>query len=271
MKTRFVLIGGNEDHYPEEPLFLAISENLDYNATLLIVPTASGYPESTSKTYRLLFRNMGFSDVQILDVLNRDDSYSQKNIRKVEECDAIFFVGGDQSRLTRNVRGTDLHTVFRERIQDGIIVGGTSAGAMALSEKMIAGGSPGHALRKGEVNLSEGLGILPHLVIDTHMITRNRYWRLVHALAEYPDKIGIGISNDTGVMIEDTTLTTLGTDLVAILRGDKIVFNNSPKIDESERIGVGPLNCTILPAGYSYSLDTQEIQEADLTFPYTHK
>ncbi|MBD3157343.1 MAG: cyanophycinase [Candidatus Lokiarchaeota archaeon] len=271
MSTTFVLIGGNEDIYPREPVFLAITNELDSDSRIRIFPTASSYPESTSETYCHQFESMGFTDVSVLRVLSRDDGKDSDTIEQVNQANAIFFVGGDQSRLVRKVKDTPLHSALQGRIGEDIVLSGTSAGAMAMSEVMIAGGGAGQALRKGEIPIKEGLALLPDLVLDTHFIARNRFYRLVHALSEHPSKTGIGITNDTAVMLRDESAVVIGTDVTTFLRGNGISFNNSGNLEPSGRIGVGSLELSVIPFGHKINLETFGMSKTDLPYPVTHR
>lgn len=270
MTSTFVLIGGNEDIYPREPVFRAIGSELDTDSRIRIFPTASSYPESTSETYCHQFESMGFTDVKVVRVLSKKDSDDPTFVNQASDADALFFIGGDQSRLTKRVRNTALHDALLERIGEDIVISGTSAGAMALCETMIAGGSAGNAMRKGEIPLRPGLGLLPSLILDTHFIARNRFYRLVHALSENPDKTGIGITNDTGIVIKNDLATVMGTDVVSVLRANGLAFNTAGRAKKYERLGAGPFHLMVVPFGYKIDLKNLDICEASVDYPLTH-
>ncbi len=272
MCAKYVLIGGNEDVYPEEPIFQAMVHGIDTSSRIVLIPTASGYPVSTSRTYQTLFRSMGFTNLEVLQVAEREDAEDKERIASVEEARIVFFVGGDQNRLHQTVADTPLHDVFlAKRSMDDVVIAGTSAGAMALGSYMIKGGSYSGALRKGEIPIGAGLGLLDDVVVDTHLVTRNRVLRIFHAVARHPKMLGLGIGNDTGVVVQKETLTVVGTDLAIVVDGRDIDFNNIADVAKSDTFGVGPLGVSIIPVGFSYNRRTRRMKVADLGFPLTHR
>jgi cyanophycinase len=269
--AKYVIIGGNEDVYPEEPIFQAMVHGIDSSSRIVLVPTASGYPVSTSRTYQTLFKSMGFMNVEVLHVANKEDAGDSQKIKLVQEAQILFFVGGNQNRLLDTLANTLLHELFKSMCsREDVVIAGTSAGAMALGPYMIKGGDYSGALKKGEIPIGAGLGLLDNVIVDTHLITRNRILRLFHAVSKHPRMLGIGIGNDTGVVVQKDLYTVVGTDLAIAIDGQDLDFNNLMDVGKSETFGVGPFNVTIIPVGFSYNRRTKKIQVADLGFPLTH-
>jgi cyanophycinase len=222
ISTRYpvMIIGGAEDKTGDCDILSAFFESAGGNsATIGIIPAASREPVIVGDRYYQIFKTMGAKQVQVLDIRHRQECDEARWLSVLEACTGVFVTGGDQVRLCDLLAGTQLVSHLQEKVSRGLLtLAGTSAGAAMMGEKMIAGGSSGESPNPGLVDLSEGLGIVPELLIDQHFHNRNRMARLLSAIAANPDKLGVGIDEDTCLaMLGDGTFKVLGKGVITIV------------------------------------------------------
>ncbi|MDE1151028.1 MAG: cyanophycinase [Micavibrio sp.] len=183
---------------------------------VLVITTATGYPEEVGEKYTATFQRIGVTS-RVRHVTTRAGAADAALLADVAAADVIFFTGGDQMKLATVFNGTPFMDALRQRETDGAVIAGTSAGAAVMSSLMIYGGDPEKAMEKGEVLLTAGLGLAPNVVFDTHFLNRNRLARLFNVLATAPDKTGIGLDEDTGVILRGKTLEVIGSGKVTVV------------------------------------------------------
>jgi cyanophycinase len=195
-------------------------------ARIAIIPTASDDPQRSGDGYATLFREMGAREADWLRVERREDANAEEALSLLRKATAIYITGGDQARLVELLVGTLVMEGIRMRNADGVTVAGTSAGASILSALMMAGGtgvggdSNESAARKGMVDVVAGFGLLQDIIIDQHFSQRGRFGRLLSVFAGTPGLIGIGLDEDTAVLIDrEGTLEVLGSNMVTIVDG----------------------------------------------------
>ena len=193
----FALIGGAES---KRTLELVINELGSSN--VLVITTATSYKEDAEKKYTKLFNSLG-CNTDFIHASISDEVDTRENLTRLKNADTIFFTGGDQSRITKCYLGTSFLYEMRRRVSEGTPLIGTSAGAMAMSQDMIAGGDESPIMGKG-------LSMLPNIIIDTHFQERNRKPRLEMAVSDTINKIGIGISEDTAIVFKGKHVLTFG-------------------------------------------------------------
>src|SRR5829696_4506154 len=193
-------------------------------ARIAIIPTASDDPQRSGDGYATLFREMGVREADWLRVERREDANGEPSLSLLREATGLFITGGDQARLVELLVGTLVMECIRMRNADGVIVAGTSAGASILSALMMAGGtgvggdSNESAARKGMVDVVAGFGLLQDIIIDQHFSQRGRLGRLLSVFAGTPGLIGIGLDEDTAVLIDrEGTLEAVGSNMVTIV------------------------------------------------------
>jgi cyanophycinase len=176
-------------------------------------------------------------------------------VAKVQNVDVIFFSGGDQSRLARVLNNTDVLQAVRERHEAGTVVAGTSAGAAIMSSLMITGGNAERAMVKGEMETGEGFGLAPEAVIDTHFMNRGRLKRLFSVTAAAPEKTGIGLDEDTGIIMRaGGDIEVIGSGVVTLVDAKDLHGNNIDQIADGEEIKAEGFKVTTLKAGNTFRL-----------------
>ena len=172
-----------------------------------------------------------------------------------------MFSGGDQSRIAAIIGNTQLHDLMADKFaNENFVIAGTSAGAMAMANEMIAGGSSKEAMLKGAVILRKGLGFIPKLIIDTHFIRRGRFGRLAEAIAIYPKLIGIGLAEDTGLVIKNCNeFKVIGSGMVIVFDGTSLTHNAHEQLKEGTPMSISNLNTHILANGDRFTLNERNI------------
>ena len=249
------------DFIEEGILARVVKESNQDDPAIVVVPTASRIPDTVSENYRQAFSKLGCERIQVLNIRRRNQADAKASLAAVREADIVLFTGGDQSRITRFIAGTKLHELLHERLQAGsFVLAGTSAGAMSMSAEMIAGGSATESMLKGAVLLSKGMGYMPQLVIDTHFIRRGRFGRLAEAVATFPDLIGVGLAEDTGLVIsEGNEIEVIGSGMVVVFDPGKLTHNRHDVLDDGIPMSMGHLITHILARGDRFTIDKRSL------------
>jgi cyanophycinase len=276
-KGTLVIIGGAEDKGDENRERLTNTEYKQFEILRELVPprrkgsieiitTASGVPNKVADTYRAAFKKIGFSGVGFMDIRERNSARAIDFASRLEKADTVFFSGGDQFKLSTILGGTDLVAAIREKfIRDkNFVVAGTSAGAMALPRVMIYEGGVHEALLKDDLKMASGLGIYDSCIVDTHFIKRGRFGRLAHAVAMNPAELGIGLGEDTALIIRGDHAECRGSGMVVIVDGSCIEQTNIMCIDNGAPIFVDNLRVHILAKGSSFSLKERKVRPVSL-------
>jgi cyanophycinase len=194
--------------------------------------------------------------VVTLEVLTRADANKPEILDLVEEAAGFWFTGGDQLRLTAILGGTRLLQRLKERYtHERIVIGGTSAGATAMSTPMIYAGRNDAGFRKGEIAITTGLQFLHDVAVDTHFIARGRIARMAQIIATNPTCLGLGLEEDTGVVVrEGYQIEVIGSGLVTVLEGNECTATNIYDIGNDTPFSIRNLRLHLLSAGEQYAL-----------------
>jgi cyanophycinase len=255
--TAIMVIGGAEDKvHGREILSSFFLRSGATDARIAIIPSASREPAIIGERYRAIFEEMGAKGIEILDIRDRDQCEDLLLQNYVENCTGVFMTGGDQLRLCGLLADTPLMNSVRQRAQSHeITLAGTSAGAAVMGHYMIAGGGSGESPNRSLVDMTTGLGIIPELIVDQHFHNRNRMARLISAIAAHPDRMGIGVDEDTCALFEgDGVLQVIGRGTVTILDPTEMSYTNQPRIGATDPISMGNLRLHILCHGDRYDL-----------------
>lgn len=228
-----------------------------------VITTASSIPEEVGENYLSAFGKIGCTNIGIMHIKKREEVTIPDYIERIKACDAVMFSGGDQLRLTSIFGGTEIYQILHDRFndEDGFIVAGTSAGAMAMSNTMIYQGKSDLAHLKGEVKLTTGLAFIGNVIIDSHFDKRGRFNRLAQAVASNPQCIGIGLGEDTGVIITaGNRLEVVGSGAVVIVDGRDIRHTNITDVSIGEPISVENIKVNILVRGNAYLLKERKFE-----------
>ncbi len=222
-----------------------------------VITTASSIPVEVGENYLDAFGKIGCKNIGVIDIRKREDVFEEAFINRVKKADGIMFSGGDQLRLTSIFGGTEIYNVLHDRYfnEDGFVIAGTSAGAMAMSNTMIYQGKSELAHLKGEVKITTGLAFMGNVIIDSHFDKRGRFNRLAQAVASNPQCTGIGLGEDTGVIVTGgNSLEVVGSGAVVIVDGRDIRHTNITEVGMGEPIALDNLRVSIMVRGNRYLL-----------------
>ena len=276
-KGKLISIGGNEDKGTEpEPKF-AQKNNLNFfelqilgrimheagghDACIEVITSASSIPEEVGQNYLDAFGKLGCKKIRIMNIRNREDAQKPEMIERLRNCDSVLFSGGNQLRLSSIFGGTEFLEILSYRYihEETFVIAGTSAGAMAMSNTMIYQGSSSEALLKGEVKITTGLAFIKDVIIDSHFVTRGRFGRLTQAVTANPSCIGIGLGEDTGVLITECRyMEAVGSGLIIIIDGHNIRHTNIADLKEGSPISIENLIVHVMAKGNHFDLKSRK-------------
>ncbi len=230
------------------------------SARVEIITTASMIPYEVGENYLNAFGKAGCTNVGVMHIRTRQDAMNEKYIERIRECDAVMFTGGNQLRLSATDGGTEFLTILKKRYrEENFLVAGTSAGAMAMSNTMIYEGNAAKSHLKGEVKITTGLGFIDSIIIDSHFEKRGRFGRLVQAVVTNPGCIGIGLGEDTGMLItEGNKMEAIGSGLVVIIDGHDILHSNIADIPDGNPISIENLKVHFCEKGNGYLINERK-------------
>lgn len=250
-----VIIGGNEDRVHEKVILRRFVElTCADDPKIVVLTAASSFHDEVSEIYRRAFSDLGVAHCSALAIHSREDANHPQAVEAILSADGIFMTGGDQRKLLALVGGTDtytaMHRAFTER---GTCIAGTSAGASAMSAHMIAEGQGDIHPEKGVVSFAAGIGFLQRAVVDQHFSERRRLGRLLAVVAQNPTLLGIGVDEDTALVVErGSGFEVVGDGAVTLVDGRQM-SSNFLDIGEREFIELINVRLHLLPAGASYA------------------
>ncbi len=243
-----------------------VEEAQGNNPRIEVITTASMIPIEVGENYLNAFRKINCSNVTTMHIRNRADANNPEYVERIKKCDAVMFSGGNQLRLSSVFGGTEFLRIVLSRYEneESFLVAGTSAGAMAMSNTMIYEGNAANAHLKGEVKITTGLGFMDDVIFDSHFEKRGRFGRLAQAVAANPSCVGIGLGEDTGMLIKDgRMMEAIGSGLVMIIDGQDIMYSNIADIPDGCPISIQNLKVHFCEKGNGYdSISRKFIEEA---------
>jgi cyanophycinase len=257
---KLLLIGGNEDKNEDGMVILPHFVEMcgGKNARILVCGTPSKSVEEKERTYRKLFEKIGVTEVMEPDVTVRRDGEEREIVEMVKRATGVFFTGGDQLRLTSIVAGTPLGNEVQHRVfNDGLVAGGTSAGAAAMSSTMFISGRAEGTVKRNDVGLAPGLGYWRDTVVDTHFSQRGRVSRMLVVFAHNPQVLGVGIDEDTAIEVQPgDKFTVIGSGAVFVFDGT-VTHTNASEAGDEDVIAMTDSAMHVLPDGYGFDLRTK--------------
>jgi len=279
-KGKLFAIGGNEDKGTDQEPGYEEKNNINFfelqilsrilseikghkESKVEIITSASQIPEEVGEAYVQAFGKLGNKYVTPMHIRKREDTQNPEFAERLKKCDGVMFTGGNQLRLSTIFGGTELLDILHSRyMYEDFLIAGTSAGAMAMSNTMIYQGSSAGALLKGEVKITTGLAFIKDVIIDSHFNKRGRFGRVAQAVACNPGCIGIGLGEDTGVLISDGChMEVIGSRLVTIVDGHDIQHSNISDLPEGSPISIENLNVHIMTKGNGFDLKARDFKK----------
>lgn len=280
IKGKLIVIGGAVDKgsFSEKNFELQVEKNLNFfetgilkrlilesrykeDSVVEIITTASKIPREVGPEYAKAFQYLGAKNVSVMHIEKRDEAHNPDLEERIRKADVVMFTGGDQLRLTTILGGTKIHNIILEKYRnEDFVFAGTSAGAAAASSSMIYQGSSSEALLKGEVKITSGLGLIDDVIFDTHFVHRGRIGRLFQAVDSNPKTLGIGLGEDTGLLITDGRyMKAIGSGLVILVDGRFIKDTNITEVEMGEPISIKNLVVHVMSQDDHYDLQKHEM------------
>lgn len=254
-----IIIGGAEDKKGDKNILREVCAHIEKHSDLLVIVTvATEKPTEVGNEYSGLFHSMGIEHIGILHVENREDALNAENIELIEKASLIFFTGGDQLRITSILGGTTLYSCMKRKYTEGCVFVGTSAGASVMSDTMIVKGMDDESPRKCTLKMAPGLGLINGVIIDQHFAQRGRVGRLLVGVAENPEVLGIGIDEDTSIIVnKENVLRVVGSGAVYIIDGSNISYTNVSEQHQDDMLSIFDVKMHVLKSGNNYDLKTR--------------
>ena len=255
---------GNHNFFELGILRRIVEESGGIHARIEVITTASTIPFEVGDNYMDAFGRIGCINIGTMHIRTRADAQEPEYLQRIKDCNTIMFSGGNQLRLSTIYGGTALLKIILDRYHNDetFTVAGTSAGAMGMSNTMIYEGNATRAHLKGEVKMATGLGFIDDVIIDSHFEKRGRFGRLAQAIASNPQCIGVGLGEDTGMLItEGNKMEAIGSGMVMIIDGHDIAHSNIADIPDSNPISVENLRVHLCALGNGYLLGERKFVE----------
>ncbi|HEX8563294.1 MAG TPA: cyanophycinase [Flavobacterium sp.] len=280
IRGKLIIIGGAVDKgsFTETDLDQNVANNLNFfetgilkriikesrlqeNSRIEILTTASKIPRVIGPEYVKAFNYLGATNVEVMHLEKREMAGHPETLERLKAADVIILTGGDQLRLSSILGGTKFHDLLLEKYHnEDFIYAGTSAGAAAASNNMIYQGSSSEALLKGEVKITSGLGLIDGVIIDTHFVQRGRIGRLFQAVVGNPKVLGIGLGEDTGLLITNNReMEAIGSGLVILVDGREIKDTNLTQVELGQPISISHLVTHVMSKNDTFDLRTHNM------------
>lgn len=258
VKERLIIIGGAEDKKGNKEILREVCNAIDKSKDELVIATiATETPKEAGNKYKRIFRELGVSNISILYVPSREECHSKEAVEIIRKASLVFFTGGDQLRITSILGGTPLHKELIESYERGCIFVGTSAGASVVSSTMIVNGPDDESPKKCTLKMAPGLGLISKVIIDQHFAQRGRIGRLLVGVAENPEILGIGIDEDTAIIVDsENKFRVKGSGAVYVIDGRNLSYSNVSEQYQNELLSLFDVRMHVLKEGDGFDLNT---------------
>ena len=251
---RLLVMGGRENtSCGTGPLKEFVTLSGADRSRIVVVTTATGVPEEVTAEYTMVFSRLGVSSVTELRLVGRTTADDPASLTLLEQATGVLISGGDQSRLSMLVGSRTNDLLHRRLHRDGLVIAGTSAGATALGRWMILGGNGG-AVTKSSVRIGPGLDLLGNVLIDMHFAERGRLPRLLSGIALDVEYLGVGIDEDTAIVVDGDRFQVIGSGVVTVVDADRATVAHAA----NNPMALFDVRLHLLPAGCWFDLEQRK-------------
>jgi cyanophycinase len=253
-----IVIGGHEDKVGDKIILSEVARRVG-SGKLVVTTVASKDPAPLFEEYDRVFRSVGVKHLAKLEINSRSEATEERKVRTLDDAVAVFFTGGDQLKITSQIGDTPIFTRIREIYEAGGLIAGTSAGASVMCETMIvSGGSEESHKVEDSLKLAPGFGLINGMIIDQHFSERGRMGRLLGSIAQNPKNLGIGIDEQTAIIIErEQSFYVLGGGAVYVIDGAGITDSNIAEEDTNRTVSMYDMKLHVLSQGDKLDLSTR--------------
>lgn len=254
-----VIIGGHEDRTGEKLILQTVAGELGDDGKIVICTVASAEPQALWDEYEKAFRALGVPHVFRLDIERREEATSPRVMRILEGATGVFFTGGDQLKITSQIGDTPFYSRVQEIYEGGGVIAGTSAGASAMSETMMVTGAADESYRiKSSLLMAPGLGLARDMLIDQHFSERGRMARLIGAVSQNPRVLGVGIDEDTAIVVRrEREFQVLGAGAAYVVDGSRSTYSNIGEDEADRTLSSHNIIVHMLSQGDTFDLTTR--------------
>lgn len=254
-KGTLIIIGGREDKENNRVILREVVRRVG-DGKLVVCTAATQHPEEMFHEYERVFRKLGIKHIWHLNITSRDEARDEKKLRILEDATGVFFTGGDQFKITSQMCDTPSFEMTRQVYEKGGFIAGTSAGASVMCETMMVSGlgDASHRLSNA-IRLAPGFGFINGFIIDQHFAERGRIGRLLGVIAQNPRNIGIGIDEDTAIVVEgEDDFYVIGSGTVYVIDCRDMTGSNVADEDLSKTLAVYDVRLHLLTQGDFFDL-----------------
>jgi cyanophycinase len=257
-----IIIGGREDKEGDALILRAVAER-SQGGKLVVATLATKEPKAMFQDYHRAFSALGVKQIEHLDISSREEALHNPPLHLLEGASLVFFTGGGQLRITTQFGGTQLCEQIQEFYQQGGTIAGTSAGASVMSDTMLVSGEGEASYRVGgHLQMAPGLGYLKDVIIDQHFAERGRIGRLVGAVAQNPRLLGVGLDENTAIIVEQgKRFRVLGKGAAYVVDGREMTCTNLTEEDDDRTASIFNLTLHLLSQGDEFDLLTRVPQK----------
>jgi cyanophycinase len=252
-----IAIGGHEDKEGDRVILCEVAGRLK-GGKLVLATIASHQPEGYYESYKEGFRDLGLKDLVEIYVNDRGETHDEEKLKVFDEAAGVFFSGGDQLRIASQIGDTPIERAIRRVHKRGGLIAGTSAGASVMSDTMLIGGSSAESHRIGDLRMAPGLGFIRNAIIDQHFAERGRIGRLLGAVAHNPRILGIGIDEDTAIVVEGGLFKVLGSGAVYVVDADDVTHSNIAEAEQASALSLHDVRLHVLATGDRFDLGRRQ-------------
>jgi len=249
-----IIIGGHEDKEGDRVILKEVARRLK-GGRLVLATVASHEPDGYFEAYQKAFAEIGVDDLVELYVEERAESLEDRTLACLDGAGGVFFSGGDQLRISSQIGDTPIERRIRELHAAGGVIAGTSAGASVMSETMLVKGPSSESYRIGDLHMAPGLGLVRDLIIDQHFAERGRYGRLLGAVAHNPRLLGVGIDEDTAIVVEGQAFRVIGSGAAYVVDGEAATHSNIAEAGAEQALSMFDVRMHVLSSGDCFDLD----------------
>ena len=251
-----IIIGGHEDKEGDKVILQAVAERLN-GGRLVLATIASHAPEGYFETYQKAFGALGVTNLVELYVEDRAETHEAAKLALLEGAAGVFFSGGDQLRISSQIGDTPIEARIREIWRAGGLLAGTSAGASVMSDTMMVRGASDETHRIGDLHMAPGLGLVRDVIIDQHFAERGRVGRLLGAVAQSPRVLGVGIDEDTAIILQGEAFSVIGSGAVYVIDAEGVTASNIAEGRADTTLSMFDVRLHVLASGDGLNLTTR--------------
>jgi len=251
-----IIIGGKEDRANNKVILSEVARRVGSGKLVVTTVAMTNGTDQLFEQYEKAFRALGVKHLYNLEISEREQATLPSKVKILDDATGVFFTGGDQLKITSQIGDTPIFERIREIYDDGGVIAGTSAGAAVMSETMLVeGGDENSHVIGGSVRMAPGLGLISGVIVDQHFMERGRFGRLMGAVAQNPKNLGVGIDEQTAIVVErGNGFYVLGSGGVYVIDGTQVTYSNIAEEDMRKTLSIYNVRMHMLSQGDRFDL-----------------